>query len=179
MKSLNHWFKANKLSLNVNKSNYILFASSQKLLPQDKEIIQIDNILIPQVDAVKFLGIYIDQHINWSVHINLISAKAAKSIGIITRISSLIPKKILLNLYYSLVYPYLSYGNLVWASNYKSKLLRLHLLQKRIVRVVAKSPPCSHTHPLFLQLRILNISNCRIHASLYFQIASYCLLELL
>jgi hypothetical protein len=103
------------------------------------------------------LGIFIDQHINWSVHINHISAKIAKSIGIITRISALIPKEVLLNLYYSLVYPYLSYGNLVWASNYKTNLLRLHLLQKRIIRVLARSAPYSHTHHLFLQLRLLNI----------------------
>lgn len=157
------WFKANKLSLNIAKSNYILFSSSRKPLPQHQEIIQIDNITIPQVTSVKFLGIYIDQHINWSVHINHISNKMAKSIGIITRISSIIPSKTLINLYYSLVYPYLSYGNLVWASNYATNLQRLRVLQKRIIRVITRSPFNSHTYQLFLQFGILTLDKIRVY----------------
>src|ERR1700733_14829777 len=54
------WFKANKLSLNVNKSNYILFSSSRKPPPEHIETIQIDNVIIPQVNSTKFLGIFID-----------------------------------------------------------------------------------------------------------------------
>src|SRR3984885_15630222 len=97
------------------------------------EAIQIDNVIIPQVNSTKFLGIFIDQHLNWSEHINYISIKIAKSIGIISRISSLIPSRVRLNLYYSLIYPYLSYGNLVWAANYKSRIQRIIVLQKRII----------------------------------------------
>ena len=77
--------------------------------------------------------------------------------------STHLPNKILLSLYYSLVYPYLSYGNLVWASNYKTKLKRLLILQKRIVRVLARAPFNSHTSALFQDLGILKIEQINIY----------------
>jgi hypothetical protein len=163
LKLISDWFKANKMSLNIGKSNYILFSSNRKLILQSEETILIDNMKVPRVASVKFLGVFIDQHVGWSEHLTHISAKVAKSIGVITRISAHLPNKILLSLYYSLVYPYLSYGNLVWASNYKTKLKRLLILQKRIVRVLARAPFNSHTSALFQDLGILKIEQINIY----------------
>ena len=72
----------------------------------------------------------------WKKHIEQISLKIAKNIGIISRIAYLLPTNILLTLYYSLVYPYIAYCNMVWASNYNSRLRRITVLQKRIVRKI-------------------------------------------
>jgi Reverse transcriptase (RNA-dependent DNA polymerase) len=166
--SVSDWFKANKLSLNISKSNYILFSSSRKPPPNLIETIRIDDVDIPQVFSTKFLGIYIDQHINWSMHVGQISIKIARSIGIISRISPLVPNNILLTLYYSLVYPYLTYGNLVWASNYMTRLQRICLLQKKIVRIITRSPYGSHTSPMFQQLGLLTFHNITV-----FQMAEF------
>jgi exonuclease III len=155
------WFKANKLSLNVNKTNYILFSSHRKTQPQQKGIIQIDNIDIPQVTSVKFLGVYVDQHMTWKKHIEQISLKIAKNIGIISRIAYLLPTNILLTLYYSLVYPYIAYCNMVWASNYNSRLHRITVLQKRIVRKIVGLPYNSHTEQSFTQLGILKFEQIK------------------
>jgi hypothetical protein len=62
-----------------------------------------------------------------------------------------------LSLYYTLVYPYLTYCNIVWSSNYKTNLKRIYLLQKRIVRALTNSDFRTHTAPLFTQLKILDI----------------------
>ena len=83
----------------------------------------------------------------------------AKSIGILNRIQYLLPKFILLNLYYSLIYPYLSYCNLIWASNYPSRLKVLMMLQRRAVRIVAKQYYEDDTDHLFSRLRILKIES--------------------
>src|ERR1043165_4518598 len=80
------WFKANKLSLNLLKTNYILFSSHRKFQPSHQGSVLIDGTVIPQVKSVKFLGIYIDQHITWSDHIEHISLKVAKNVGIISRL---------------------------------------------------------------------------------------------
>src|ERR1043165_9680333 len=85
----------------------------------------IDGNIIPQVSTTKFLGIYIDQYLNWSEHIKIISMKIAKNAGILNRLASYVPKQVLLNLYYSLIYPYLAYGNIVWASNYMHRLHKI------------------------------------------------------
>jgi hypothetical protein len=125
------------------------------------EQILIDTTEIPQVTSVKFLGIYVDQHITWKVHIEKIASKIAKNIGIISRVSYLIPANIRLTLYYSLIYPYLAYGNMIWASNYEHRLQRIKILQKRIIRLITGSPYNTHTNPLFKHLGILKLLQIR------------------
>jgi len=105
----------------------------------------INGVPIIQVDSTKCLGVYVDQHLTWKVHIKNISSKIAKNIGILSRISYLLPSYTRITLYYSLIYPYLSYCNMVWASTYKSRLHSLTVLQKRAVRFIAGAPCGSHT----------------------------------
>ena len=69
------WFKANKLSLNISKTNFIVFRSSKKIIPTIETELSIDNIIIPKVETSKFLGVLIDQHLKWNSHINAISKK--------------------------------------------------------------------------------------------------------
>ena len=85
-----------------------------------------------------------------------------KNIGIISRISYKLPTHILINLYYSLVYPYIAYCNMVWASNYKSRLVRLIILQKRAIRLIARSCYRCHTKELFSSHHILTIEQIRV-----------------
>jgi hypothetical protein len=93
--------------------------------------------------------------LSWQVHIAEISKKLAKNIGIISRIRHFLPRYSLVNLYYSLIYPYLSYCNLIWASTYRTRLTCLTLLQKRALRVVCNAPPRAHSKHLYLSLGIL------------------------
>jgi hypothetical protein len=129
----------------------------QLQLPQHEICIKIDNTIIPQVSNVKFLGVMVDQHLTWSDHIKLIATKIGKNVGIISRLAYILPTKIRLSLYYTLVHPYLSYCNFIWASNYKSRIQRLIILQKRVIRIIMGSPFNSHTHLLFKQLNILTL----------------------
>src|SRR6218665_1143286 len=117
------WFRPNKLPKSV-QTNYILFRSKRKAVPQETCKLVIDNTEIPQVNSVKFLGIYVDQHLTWKIHLENVASKISKNIGIISRIAYLIPTNVRLTLYYSLIYPYIAYCNIIWASNYKSRLYR-------------------------------------------------------
>src|SRR6218665_569216 len=80
--------------------------------------VMIDGTAIELVSSTKFLGMYIDEHLTWDVHINTIANKIAKNLGVLRRIAYLLPSKILVNLYYTLINPYLVFGNIVWVSNY-------------------------------------------------------------
>lgn len=71
-------------------------------------------------------------------------------------------------MYYSLIYPYLSYCNLVWASTYKSRLNKLVLLQKRAVRIVAGVKSFAHSTPLFQSFNLL-----KFHQIMTFQIGVF------
>ena len=109
----------------------------------------IDNQQINQVQETSFLGVILDENLSWKSHISHISSKIAKYIGIILRTSFYLLKSSLKMLYYALVYPYLQYCNIVWASTYPSNLNRIVILQKRIVRILSKGKFDSHTNPFF------------------------------
>src|SRR5688572_3512666 len=119
--------------------------------------ITIKDTPLTQVESARFLGVHIDQHLTWKVHINEISNKIAKNVGILSRIAYLLPQSVKLNLYYALIYPYLSYCNLIWAITYPSRLIRLVIIQKRAVRLIAGVRKWAHSAPLFRELKILKI----------------------
>ena len=96
LKNISQWFKANNLSLNLNKTNYILFSSHRKIIPYVLRKVIIDGMEIPKVTSVKFLGVYVDQHLTWNTHIDQLVDKLAKNIGIIKRISYLLSPNTLL-----------------------------------------------------------------------------------
>jgi len=156
------WFKANRLSLNLLKTNFVLFTSSRKHLPVFDYSLSIEHSEISQVKSAKFLGVHVDEHLTWNVHIHNIEKKIAKNVGIMTKISYLLPSLILQKLYYALIHPYLTYCNISWASNYSTRLDRLVKLQKRAIRVITKSKYYAHTFDLFRQVRILNIVKINI-----------------
>ena len=68
---------------------------------------------------------------------------------------------ILINLYYTLIYPYLAYSNFCWASTYPNRLEKLKRLQKRAIRIIIKNKYNAHTLPIFRQMNILNTEQIR------------------
>lgn len=69
---------------------------------------------IVMVDHVKFLGVLIDSRLKFKEHVNDVAMKLSRAIGAIRRISFCVPDHVLLTLYYSLVYPYMTYCILAW-----------------------------------------------------------------
>ena len=145
----------------MDKTNFILFRSRRKAPPGDNLDLLINNTPIEQVESAKFLGVHIDQHLTWTVHINHISAKIAKNVGILTRIAYLLPKTTRLNLYYALIYPYLTYCNMIWSATYKTRLSKLITLQKRAIRLIAGIRKLEHSRPYFLELKLLTLHQIR------------------
>ena len=117
---LSIWFRANQLSLNVDKTNYIIFGN--KHLPNDSSL-NMDDTVIQHVNSTKFLGVYIDSTLSWNIHVNHVASKIAQGIGALNRAKFIVPRSVLLSLYYSLIYPYLQYcKNIIWR-NANSTLL--------------------------------------------------------
>ena len=148
LRKLDIWMKSNKLSVNISKTNDIIFRPRQKKINLNL-VIQYNNQMITQKQYIKFLGVYIDEHLSWKEHINYICNKIAKSVGIIYRSRYLLSSATRLSLYYTLIYPYLTYCNIVWSSTYVTNLNRILLLQKRAVRILTNSEYRAHSDPLF------------------------------
>lgn len=95
--------------------------------------------------------------IKWDIHIDEISRKIAKSVGVLYRARHYLNLNALKSLYYCLIYPYISYSALTWGSNYLSKLKPIHILQKRAARAISFAGPRTPSKPLFQKLGFLNI----------------------
>ena len=122
------WLKVNKLALNIDKTSCMLFGNKKgyskiRLCLQGKQITQISTI--------KFLGVMIDEKLNWKAHVSYISGKIWRVIGVIIEARNL-GKKALLSLYYTLIYPYLTYCHQVWGSTYQYNIDTLEKLQNRL-----------------------------------------------
>ena len=75
-------FDSNKLTLNVNKTQMLMMSRKKNLNPQGDVILH--NEAVQRVTEAKFLGIIVDQHLNWKDHISMVSHKISKSCVIIS-----------------------------------------------------------------------------------------------
>ena len=101
------WLQSNKLTLNLLKTLYMVFPRAKHKNMDVK--LCINKVPIQQVDNSKFLGVIIDNYLNWSNHISYINSNIAKGIGIICRARKFFSKSALINLYYAFIFPYLIY----------------------------------------------------------------------
>ena len=112
----------------------------------------------------------IDINLNWKCQINCIAKKIKRNIGIISKLRHYVGHKILVNLYYVLVYPFLIYGMLAWSNTYPSTIQPLFILQKRAMRIITFSKFDASSSPLF---RNLNIIKLHVLAKLHIAIFIY------
>ena len=153
LNSISDWLKLNKLSINVEKTQAIMFHNPQKKVQYPTLLI--DGKKIEFVDKCNYLGIIIDQHLNWKNHIDAISKKISKVLGIMSKMKHTLPSEILLHIYNTLILSHLNYGLNIWGW----KAERLLKLQKKAVRIITKSHFRSHTNGLFKKLNILKIND--------------------
>ena len=109
------WLIAYKLSLNIKKSNFVIFRPRQKILNYQVNLKVFDHhtnsyISLERKKFIEYLGVLIDENLSWSHHIAHVASKISKSIGIISRIRHFVPLSTLHNIYRSLIQPYLMYG---------------------------------------------------------------------
>ena len=109
---IGNWLTANKLSLNVHKSKYMIYSKSKKLNSYPK--LKIDDSIIQQVHEFNFLGITFDDHFNWKLHIERCAFKCSRNIGMLNKLNRFLPTTIMLTLYHTLIHSHLSYCIMVW-----------------------------------------------------------------
>ena len=93
----------------------------------------------------------------WNSHIEHISKKISKSVSILKMLKFTFPSNVLKNIYFSLIYPYFTYCNLVWGSAVSTHTDILVKLQKKAVRSISKVGYLDHTAPLFNNLKLLQV----------------------
>ena len=163
LKKLHQWLIVNRLSLNnIEKTNVVVFHPYNKPLLQNITL-KINKNAIIEKDHVKYLGMIIDSTLTWKNHINNVSSKISKSIGLLYKIRHFVNIKIMKTLYYSLVYPHLLYAIEVWGSADDIYLNKLFILQKKVVRLMTFSDKRQNdfsflpSDPIFSKMEIIKV----------------------
>ena len=156
------WLSTNKLIINLQKTHLMLFTN--KARPASISLNINDNLITEQTET-KFLGVMVDNQLNWKAHIKHISNKISKSVAILRLLRYIFPKDILKTLYLTLTYPYFNYCNLIWGTACPTNLKPLILLQKKCIRNICRAGYLDHTDPLFestklMKLEQIHILNC-------------------
>ena len=85
----------------------------------------ISNHVIERQEFIKFLGVLLDENLNWKEHIKHTENKIAKNLGILYKARTFLDRNALLSLYYSYIQTYINYANIAWGSTCKTKLKKL------------------------------------------------------
>ena len=121
LRHVKKWLEANKLALNVEKTNFVVFHSPAKKVTE-LVILKFGCKKITGASHVKFLSVLLDETLSWRSHLVELSRKLARSVSIFYKLRHYVPLDILISIYYALFYPFLTYGIVVWGATYENLL---------------------------------------------------------
>ena len=163
IQKISTWFHTNELSLNTIKSNFIIFTPKGKKYNINSALIQVDGNKIKHVKFTKFLGIFIDERLSWTTHIDNLSKQVARNVGMLNKLKHFLPMYIMRTIYCSLILSHLQYCTLLWKNSYCTNLDKLRILQKKAIRIITNSHYIAHTDPLFSKLKLLKLDDLYKH----------------
>ena len=154
---------ANKLTLNLTKTEFLVITSRQRrVYLSDNPSLTIHNFPIEQVSSTKSLGVHIDENLSWNTHIEGVCKKISSALGSIKRIRNFIPLHTLLNIFNGLVKPQFDYCSTVWGCCGNPLTDKLQKLQNRAACILLSALYDSNTADLLSRLNWKNLRNQRL-----------------
>jgi hypothetical protein len=150
---MSKWFTSNKLVLKLDKINIIKFITNKS--PQYGLKIVYDEKNTEGSINTKFLGLQIDNHLNWKNHIDLMIPKLRRAHYAIRLMSHISSTDILKSIYFAHFHSTMKYGIIFWGNSPKSKIV--FTLQKRTVRIIAGGKSRNSCRNLLMRLEVLSL----------------------
>ena len=149
-----NWLKANKLTLNVDKSKLLYFDLSPACKRNVFDV-YINGEPLEFNNEAKYLGVTIDNKLTWRQHIENIKNKINKGIGILKKMRPFLQEDTLVSLSNAFIKPYVDYGSLAWGSTANTHLLKLKRTLNKTVRIMAFRSKYESAKPLYISYKIL------------------------
>ena len=157
LRKVSKWFSENKLTLNVSKSKYMIIRRGYR---------KSDNIFslkfngkkMEQCSTYKYLGLHIDEKMNWKNHVKYLCEKLSKMCGIFAKLRHCCNKALLRTIYFALVESHLQYCNIIWGNASEKTLAPLVKLQDKIIRIICFAQPESRIEDLYNDLKLLDLT---------------------
>ena len=134
----------------------MIFHYRQRVLTEnDIPCLMINNTLIELVTEFNFLGLTVNEYMNWNSHTQKIANKISRTLGVMNRLKQYLPISAMKLMYDSLILSHLQFGITNWGFEWD----RISKLQKRALRIMTNSKYNAHTDPLFKQLHLLKVKD--------------------
>ena len=108
---------------------------------------------------IKYVGVFIDEHLKWDAQLQHINKKITKNIGILIKLRHFVPISTLKQLYYTLIYPYLTYGLMSWGTAYQNKLNKIKVSQNNCIHCIFIANKRESPTSQFTLLEIFKLGN--------------------
>ena len=155
LKHITDWFSINGLTLNMEKTNFIKFSANHSK-NQGQQNVFINNS-IEEVNNTTFLGLELDNNINWKNHVAKILPKLSRACYVIRTMYPISSLKTLRMIYFAYFHSILEYGIIFWGNSTESK--KIFLVQKRIIRIMTGSKTRASCKSLYQSLGILTLTS--------------------
>ena len=151
------WLRANKISLNTSKTEIIIFRPKRKTIGKSLNF-RISGQKINISKTVKYLGVILEEHLEWNVYINNLILKLNRAIGLLSKIRHYVPKFLLRTLYFTLFNSHLIYACQIWGQN-EIVVRRLQPLQNKALRIINFKPFDYDANELYKENKILKLTD--------------------
>ena len=154
---LSKWFLLNKMSLSLNKSNFILFHGIRKDPCLDFNTLGNGTNSIHRVKSCKYVGLTIDETLSWNEHINNLCKSLTKFFSVFYNIRNIVDLNLARTIYYACIYSRIKYGIEIYGSASNNKLSKIQTLQNKLMKLITCKPPRYSTNQLHTDLKILQV----------------------
>ena len=130
---LNEWMYNNSLSLNASKTTYMIFKRTSRTQLEIPPI-YVNDVEIRRTERAKYLGLTIDDQLNWKAHVENLLNTLSPYLFIFKRTRYAIPRSTRLALYYSHFHSHMTYMISLWGYGNKTQLQQLQIMQNKVIR---------------------------------------------
>ena len=169
LRDLDSWLSGNKLSLNVAKTQGMLICTKNKQrsleCTSESLCLKIRDNDLALVEKTKYLGVQVDNSLDWKEHIKSVSAKVSRAVGLLKYAKRFLPQNSLKTLYTSIVEPHFRYCCAVWGCCGTTEISKLQKLQNRAARIITNSSFDASSKPLIQNLGWKTVNDMIKHES--------------
>ena len=161
------WLRANRISLNANKTELIIFRPKNKNITKQLNF-RISGQKINTVNKTKYLGIYLDQHLTWNFQLNQIKTKLSRSCGLLAKLRYHVKTELLRTVYFAIFDSILRYAVQVWGQCRNQAVKEIEKLQNKAIRIMSFKGRNEPTNPLYKNLEIMKLKDILLYYNCLF-----------
>ena len=152
------WLRANKISVNTNKTKVLIYKPKTKKIYKNLNF-RISGQKIEISDSIKYLGLHVQDTLEWDIHLNVIIKKLQRAIGLLSKIRHYVPKWLLRTIYFSLFNSHLIYGCEIWGQRETQLFRNVQELQDKAIRIINFKLDDFDINSLYHENKILKITD--------------------